>query len=117
MNPGRELDALIAEKVMGFRYATPVKFVHDGAEQTGVAMTPSATYILPHYSTDIATAWSVVEKVVGFSRLYDFYLYRYGDGEYTATFNTSKIYRGFSMESAAHAICLAALKEVSREAT
>ena len=40
--PGREMDQEIAERVMGLENGTPV----------------------PHYSSDIGAAWSVVEKMV-----------------------------------------------------
>lgn len=45
MNPGRELDKLIAEKVMG------------------VSAMTNQHLDCPHYSTDIAAAWDVVEKL------------------------------------------------------
>jgi hypothetical protein len=51
MKPGRELDALIAEKVMGL--------FTNGEPDFGY------TYeTIPPYSTDIAAAWEVVEKMV-----------------------------------------------------
>jgi hypothetical protein len=57
---GRDLDALVAEKVMGLRivadeYATP------GYLQ--IAEEGKPWYELPHYSTDIAAAWEVVGKL------------------------------------------------------
>ena len=45
MPAGRELDALVAEKVMGWDHY------------------PSKHEIVPAYSTDIAAAWEVVEKM------------------------------------------------------
>lgn len=49
---GRELDALVAEKVMG---------------DTRFRQVPRAQWylVLDHYSTDIAAAWLVVENAVG----------------------------------------------------
>lgn len=53
---GRELDALVAEKVMGL---APVEWRGDsllyGDQRTGGRV--------PHYSTEIADAWQVVERV------------------------------------------------------
>lgn len=55
MKAGRELDALVAEKVMGWncelRECHTRKVLH--SEYGGP----------PHYSTDIADAWLVVEKI------------------------------------------------------
>jgi len=49
LKPGRELDALVAEKVMG--YITHGQF----REKNGVRV------MIDRYSTDIAAAWEVVE--------------------------------------------------------
>jgi len=46
MSAGREMDALIAEKVMGHYLGN----------------TRDIVKILPHYSTDIVAAWGVTEK-------------------------------------------------------
>jgi hypothetical protein len=59
---GRELDALVAEKVMGWqrgrRYGNGNgEWIIDG--KTSVSRTWDST---PHYSTDIAAAWLVVER-------------------------------------------------------
>jgi hypothetical protein len=108
MNPGRDLDALVAEKVMGFRWARPLKFTHEGIEQTGVAMTEDATYVLPHYSTDIAAAWQAVEKLLaqgfGVEILSD-------QGQWSVQFWNLGRQTEYG-DSAQHAICLAALKAV-----
>ncbi len=48
MKPSRELDALVAEKVMGGLTNIKPCSLADGP---------------PHYSTDIAAAWEVVEKI------------------------------------------------------
>jgi hypothetical protein len=89
MNAGRELDALVAEKVMGTITWTHGKaFVTqpNGCRSLGIAVFPNGvderfvirdgnangnwsrgdgnrwmTEALPHYSTDIAAAWQVVE--------------------------------------------------------
>lgn len=57
---GRELDALVAEKIMGFRYDG-----HNwgrGSEWWGCNC-PNMGKPLPHYSADIAAAWQVVEHL------------------------------------------------------
>lgn len=64
MKPGIELDALVAEKVMGWRYK---ETVYSG----GAVLSPAQWIkpngwpvdIVPHYSTDISAAWEVVEKM------------------------------------------------------
>lgn len=53
MNPSRELDALIAEKVFGFELIDDFWF----KDETKITMR------IPLYSTDIAAAWEVVEKI------------------------------------------------------
>ena len=61
LTAGRELDVLVAEKVMGadpktiHTYRSKASFWIDGA---WVDVPP-----VPHYSTDIAAAWEVVEKM------------------------------------------------------
>jgi hypothetical protein len=60
MKAGRELGALVAEKVMGRSGDVERKVLRD--VQTGMP-----TYVerwgVPAYSTDIAAAWEVVEKL------------------------------------------------------
>ena len=58
---GRELDAAVAEEVMGW-----TDFVDEQNISTAGLWghEPSNHYsFVPHYSTDIAAAWTVVEKV------------------------------------------------------
>jgi hypothetical protein len=66
MKAGRELDALIAEKVMGWEYrdnfyswgelVTPAHWIKDNGWTTDKT---------PNYSESIADAWLVVEKLRG----------------------------------------------------
>ena len=88
LEAGRELDALVAEKVMGWKWdkgnslqhlllgpdgAIGAVIFHDGiADDDGIVQPLDC----PHYSTDIAAAWEVVEK-----------LRRANDGEYLFTIN------------------------------
>jgi hypothetical protein len=67
MNPGRELDALIAEKVMGWK---PQHGIHlfpptDEPNRKRYEKWNGETMIteIPHYSTNIADTWLVVEKM------------------------------------------------------
>lgn len=69
MKAGRELDALVAEKVMGLRvfndkreYALPF-ILRDGVNHPPPFM-PDEQMEIPHFSTEIAAAWMVVEKVL-----------------------------------------------------
>ena len=61
---GRELDALIAEKVMG-RVVTHPEQSSPGylLEWSGDAYEVGGARTLPSYSTDIADAWEVVAKL------------------------------------------------------
>ncbi len=60
MNPGRELDALIAEKVMGY-----FKLVDD-CNTYWVDADGDEPMHSHDYSTDIASAWLVVKRFTGF---------------------------------------------------
>lgn len=66
MEAGREMDALIAEKVIGWTR----KYVSE--HDTQVWDSPNESVYLenaiPHYSTDISAAWEVVEKMLEFEK-------------------------------------------------
>jgi len=90
MSPGRELDALIAEKVMA--WSRPVK--HEGClMQLPPNSSKGEPYSeAPNYSTDIAAAWEVVKKLRSMGLvIHDSFI-------------------SVDPDSAPHAICLAALK-------
>lgn len=59
----RKIDALVAEKVMGWR--PPSEDVADLWERSKVWYSPETASAehLPDYSSDIADAWEVVEKL------------------------------------------------------
>lgn len=57
---GRELDALVAEKVMGWSQS---EFGHATLYLTPPGQPRDVVRATPHYSTDIADAWMVVEKL------------------------------------------------------
>lgn len=54
---GQELDALVAEKVMGLKVRGN-KYVEMGDSEI-----PPIALDIPRYSTDMAAAWQVVEKI------------------------------------------------------
>ena len=132
MKPGRELDALIAEKVMGW---TDVH-LHDGTakdtklttlfygEWVGRPRGEGALRRVLPYSTDIAAAWEVVEKM---RASYSFQLQvprlpLAGDVfDWSAVFfvrRTPEEWGAFhSASTAPHAICLAALRAVGVDVT
>lgn len=65
MSPGRELDALIAEKVMGVKVVDwPTGREYPVASALALkALSDTQESRIPHYSTSIADAWLVVEKL------------------------------------------------------
>jgi hypothetical protein len=132
MNAGRELDALIAEKVMGenpvLQYPdrcpecggqmpdSYMAFVHrmdnqtlGGREQRSGIGCGHSVALTPHYSTDIAAAWEVVEKVYGVWNIGSM-----STGWRAQLFTPQGSFcNKMTVEDAAtapHAICLAALK-------
>jgi len=62
----RKLDALVAERVMGFVYklGQPIGSSGPKCHGWGLLECPWIDPKLPRYSTDIAAAWMVVEKLV-----------------------------------------------------
>jgi hypothetical protein len=64
LKPSRELDALIAEKVMGWRPMQSFPFKQEDwpafCDLDGREIWQGD---IPHFSTDIAAAWEVVEKI------------------------------------------------------
>ena len=97
MKPGRELDALVAEKIFGFEIPNP-----GGMWETAP---------LP-YSTSISAAWEVVEKMnlLDPERM----LFRKENGYWvigSLMDQPAEIWEKFACESAPHVICLAALKD------
>src|SRR5690606_20607824 len=110
MKPGRELDALVADKVMG--YTTHGQF----REKNGVRV------MIDRYSADIAAAWEVVERLtrrkdVQKPMFADFSLVKKWD-TYEAVFIPVGKLGGkpsFGCKTAAEAICKAALLAVMEE--
>ena len=107
MSPGRDLDRLIAEKVMGR------KVYGDRISRESPELDIPECW-LPRYSTDISAAWEVLEKVCEGT-----------DWSPQVGLKSCMMFGGFvndwglkptknvmitEAESAPHAICLAALK-------
>lgn len=111
MKTGRELDALVAEKVMGWKrlYRVDWHGMDWMWDKKQGALYPEIQ-TTPQYSTSIEAAWEVVGKFTFF------YLWRDGkllDGQWECKL-TEKDEREFYVvaPTAPHAICLAALRAV-----
>ncbi len=126
MKPGKKLDALVAEKVMGWKRIPidPSRYGIDWMwdKKEGCLLIDSQE--CPKYSTDISAAWQVVEKMfqdawsiqIEGSELIDS---RLGHGGFDVRFNCKCGARGrFDAEgdTLPVAVCLAALKTVKNEA-
>lgn len=125
--PGRELDALVAEKVMG-RQVTWEDSQEDDDQDDCYFLDENGNYswsaCVPRYSTDIAAAWQVVEKldllgvrlVPGHESYGEvsFSLGRRSDNGLWVLGDDRSLEPGVEGESAPHAICLAALKVVQK---
>jgi hypothetical protein len=120
--PGRALDALIAEQVMGLRRRLPGEF--DWAEHEWFTVEGARPRTLPHYSTDIAAAWTVVEKLSDYVSKRDepwwsFAIFNaqknqigariYACPPGSSIFDVRTVIAEAVGNSAPHAICLAAL--------
>lgn len=127
LKPGRELDALIAEKVTGWKCIKTFSCVVSGVMQTEKCQGYGTVCSLhmedvPNYSTDISAAFEVVEKF----KMYEFILSKRFEDHTALTdqvpywfeveFNTDFNYYGVQSKiSFAHCICLAALKAIGYE--
>ncbi|MGZ3770069.1 MAG: BC1872 family protein [Bdellovibrio sp.] len=105
MKVGRELDILIAEKVMG----------KDISLEGPIPL----HFRLPNYSTDISAAWEVVEKMKSFKQWgafrikFDEFRKKWSVGWEWRDHGSSSVDHEANSESAPYAICLAALKAVN----
>jgi len=115
---GRELDALVAEKVMGLSITTW------GDPNSPIVGYDKFTRDLPHYSTSISAAWEVVEKLimigsnVGHTWTMEYDLedlawdVGYKGWDYDTGWSWEMVDWPVTAPTAPHAICLAALKAV-----
>jgi hypothetical protein len=120
LKPGRELDALIAEKVMGLILERDCTVQNVVTGVYLVSRNPFQVAEIPHYSTSIADAWEVVEKLESDGFLPSMYSneeweveFNKNDGRFLQSADTVGFGRALT---AAHAICLAALKAVEGKA-
>lgn len=115
MKSGRELDALVAEKVMGWTGIKPyLKSVgqHEFLTYVGWFQEDGLPKVeIPHYSTDIAEAWKVVEKFKGDR---DIRIDSDFDGGYWV-YPSPVFNKPIHAKTAPHAICLAALNIVNQK--
>jgi hypothetical protein len=121
MNAGRELDALVAEKVMGFhKHHAHDYYINVPDEEWDNNNDAPFPYYWPQwgfppYSTSIADAWLVVEKLrENFDGIV--LAYRNGDTgkEWRVEFNTEHGWSAEYAETAPMAICLAALEAIKK---
>lgn len=125
----REIDALVAEKVMG--YAKPENVNGEiGFTEHFIGTGTSRFHVLPHYSTEIAAAWKVVERLKEAGWVVEIRTWGASTPQGPKTLATlwkewttqgygrtrPQLMRGDSLQvpgdTAAHAICRAALKSV-----
>ena len=118
MKAGRELDALVAEKVMGL-IAYKVQLVAPPPRVRTMEELQRIGVPLPRYSTNIADAWEVVRKMgmvliensgEAFGKLDEWNVQFVGHDKEGEPHWVSE-----SAETVELAICLAALKAVSQE--
>lgn len=118
MQAGREMDALIAEKIFGLKVEWEIEYL---GEQIPSSKQLADKYdengILPLYSTDIAAAWEVVEGVrEKFNLLMNVHPYSLvaANGGYRVSVNDLHIELDYTTaDTAPLAICRAALKALS----
>lgn len=108
MKAGRELDALIAEKVMGWERLE--KILHP----PGPYEMNAWGNMIPHYSTDIDAAWEVVEKMHSMRLQTSIITTEKGVSVTIDEFYCHSPDETIA-ETAPHAICLAALKALGEE--
>lgn len=119
LKPGRELDALIAEKVMGLEPFEFPTFKIENQFDNAIAAIIADEYEkrrepLP-YSTKIEDAWQVVEKIKTHKNFVDFEI-RSPNIEtmegFDVRFCLGRGNKRAYADTAPHAICLAALKAI-----
>jgi hypothetical protein len=109
MVPGRELDALVAKKVMGWTFSNLIKSWYPPNLRPE---NNAYGHKLRNYSTDIAAAWEVVEKMKDYKIYSDIHTASncYMVDGYSEIFEDE--IEHVECETAPHAICKAALLAV-----
>lgn len=117
MKPGRELDALVAEKVMGLQ---DFKKGTSGYKEWEYVYRSDLGDIqpIPHYSTNISAAWEVVKKMALLKDVMNFRLRLCCDDlpQYNCSFTDPPGIAFVSADNAPEAICKAALLVVMSNA-
>ena len=112
LKAGRELDALIGEKLFGIHY----EFVYNDY-MIPDPEDPIAYDVCPHYSTEITAAWQVVEKLLSLTENQDIHIEHLGSDD--ESWGVSTCYElgewkdWVRAKTAPLAICLAALKAIA----
>lgn len=115
----RELDARVAEKVMGWTDVRPIIGRRDERGQIHNEFVPHATMpdgqriVLPNFSASIADAWTVVEKMA--ERRTEVCLTYTDDRRATVIFALMEPVGIAEDDTIARAICLAALRAVGED--
>lgn len=124
MEAGRELDALVAEKVMELRrveegnvYFWPSPEMVEQIRKRHPDVIGVDYFPAPHYSTDIAAAWQVVDKLTDENEPFPrFCIFWHKELEWGAEFQmTQELFpHRVYADTAALAICQAALKAMEQ---
>lgn len=125
MNPGPELDRVIAEKIFGLEIKGKVQTGDEyelglrwGREGYVYQKGPNLEELIPEYSTDIAAASELLEKIKQIECKEDRYAGPYiesnnGNFEWYLCYRWHELeYLNVSSKSLPHAICLFALKVI-----
>jgi len=114
MEAGRELDALVAKKVMGWHRDAFDTYLYppDRIECPDRYRCPFIDKETPGYSTDVAVAWTIVRKLVGDGFKVDISDYPSNSVVGFAPPATQDDPDYVCGSTISHAICLAALKAV-----
>lgn len=121
LNPSRELDVLIAEKILGW---TEIQFIPSGhtAEIVPQGIKPNERpspyteyrpkHVVPNFSTDIKDAWEVIEKLGTIDSIFGDVTIERDQTLNGATWKVVIDGAEIFSETAPHAICLAALEAI-----
>lgn len=126
VKPGRELDALVAERVMGLKTEDYAGLLVEKINPANPKGNYPLDYLIPRYSESIEAAWEVVEKIKTTGRELEIELTSSADNpnEWTCGIKWFEFFEDeeqqwgwfyFTQSTAPHAICLAALKAVGVE--
>jgi len=127
MKPGVELDVMVAEKVMGWKWQEIPQHIHiveGGVEKDGKFLMPENSYFPPHevgkgrlfyhsavpaYSTVLKDAWQVVEKL---QTIYEKFNVEFSCGIYTCRFPNGVVASEITFPLA---VCLGGLGVMEKE--